>query len=114
MKKKKSGAKAYKKESLFSKENFKWGIGGIVVLYLISILLINNLCQNKFPIGGFCISNTLFVIINLIGILISGLLYQDIIVSSLKNFLQISILYNLPIYYLIGILIKNIYKKIKK
>jgi len=100
---------------IFSKENLKWGLGGLIILTIISLGILNNLCPSKFPLGNICLSNISFVIINFFGLIVLGAIYwKSIGAMSLDNFLKLSIFINLPIFYLIGIIFRKIFNKIKK
>ena len=121
MKKRKTGklnssvkSKKEKRWKIFSKENLKWGLGGTVILTFISFWMLENLCKGGFPFGKICLTNILFVILNLPGLLVYGLSqWQNLEISSIDKFLRISIFFNLPIYYILGMGFKKIFKKLK-
>jgi len=112
LKKRKTGklsSKKNKKEGLFSKENLKWGLGGVVVLSVASFWLLSVPCELSGPLPfSFCYNTVIFGVLNLIGGFIGGILG----LSSHSSFHLISIIFSTPIYYLLGILLKNIFRKI--
>lgn len=124
MKNKKSGKSVSKvkgeKEKrwrIFSKENLKWGLGGVVVLTVVSLIALNNGCPSTFPLASYCFSTTLFFILNIVGLLFVGLILfiLNINFNTVSYpFLISSIILSLPAYYFLGILLKTIFHKIKR
>lgn len=124
MKKRKTGklnssvkSKKEKRWKIFSKENLKWGLGGIVVLTIISLIALNTPCPSTFPLASYCFSTTLFFILNMWGLLFLGLILFifNINFNTISYpFLVGSIILSLPIYYVLGMLIKIVFHKIKR
>ena len=119
MKNKKSGKSVSKvkrkKWNIFSKENLKWGLGGVVVFGLISFILLNIPCRTSGPlILSICLSEIILILINLIGSLIVGMIFLNKSTFSTNTYIFMSIILNIPIYYFIGILLKKLIYKIKK
>lgn len=122
MKNKKSGKLSSEKVNskkkqwkIFSKENLKWGLGGVVVFSLVSVALLNIPCESYSPlILSICLSQIIFITLNLIGTLIAGTIFLNKPIISNNTYFLLSIIFNIPIYYFIGIGFKKLIDKIKK
>ena len=100
-----------KKEGFFGRDNLIWGFGAIVFFSLLSVVLLKIPCNLDSPLPfSFCYNTVLFGLINLVGGFITGILG----LSNHPNFHLISIGFSIPVYYLVGILLKNIFRRIHK
>ena len=105
-----------KRWKIFSKENLKWGLGGVVVLSVVSFWLLSVPCKTgAFPSLSICFSNASYLILNFFGLIILELLSpNNLNISDVDLLHKLAIMLNAPIYYLIGIFSRKIFNKIKK
>jgi len=100
---------------IMDKRSWTWGIASCFILGIISLFLVAQYpCNSNFPVG-ICVSGLFFVIINFFGLLILQLLSggNTVTIEQVSVGGYIAIVISLPIYFLVGILIKFIYEKLR-
>ena len=93
------------KEKIFSKNNLIWGICGIILFSIISIILLYFPYHNTYPLPNITLPRVLFLLLNWTGMIIISF------ISAIKTNYYYAIVLSMPFYYLIGILIKKMIKK---
>ncbi len=97
------------------KENVKWGLIIVLIFIIISVILLNLPCKPVYMAGGFfgaiCNNDLWFIIINLVGAIISSMVINtDLAVYQHLPSIILSIIINVPLYYLFGIIIRKLIK----
>lgn len=91
---------------------FIWGIIFVIILSATSLLTYSIPCEGNFPFLNLCFSKIIFIILNIFGVLIVNLFHGGVVYrTELNNLYLLSVLISLPVYFIIGTIIKWILKK---
>lgn len=91
---------------------FVWGISFIVILLGVSFLTYALPCKSNFPFLNVCVSKLIFAILNVVGMFVVSLFNSGVVYKTELNSLYLlSILINIPVYFLIGVVIRWLVKR---
>lgn len=91
------------------RSSWVWGIVCSVILILISFVLSNMSCSSPF----ICTNDLIFLILNIPGLVVVFLLMNLKLINQSSSSIShsIAILFSIPFYFLIGILLKKLFRR---